>query len=151
MLPARDADGYDGPRLVGTIGIGGMGWSVYDGSGPAVTMKTWGQGPGGATALYRDSAGRIRRLSEWEALRTHSFPDEFAAFLKSQPDVTAEDVYRLCGNSIPVLMLRDVVDHIVTNIIRPQVLDKVKAATEAFCRSRDEAAAERNAAARSQS
>ena len=25
MLPVRDADGYDGPRLVGTIGIGGMG------------------------------------------------------------------------------------------------------------------------------
>ena len=150
MLPVRDAEGYDGPRLVGTIGIGGMGWSVYDGSGPAVTMKTWGQGPGGATALYRDSAGRIRRLSQWEALRTHSFPDEFAAFLKCQPDVTAEDVYRLCGNSIPVLMLRDVVDHIVTNIIRPQVLGKVKTATEAFCRARDEAAAERNAAARSQ-
>ena len=150
MLPERDAEGYDGPRLVGTIGIGGMGWSVYDGSGPAVTMKTWGQGPGGATALYRDSTGRIRRLSQWEALRTHSFPDEFAEFLQRQPDVTAEDVYRLCGNSIPVLMLRDVVDHIVTNIIRPQVLGKVKTATEAFCRARDKAAAARNAAARSQ-
>ena len=98
-------------------------------------MKTWGQGPaGGATALYRDSTGRIRWLSQWEALRTHSFPDEFAAFLQRQPDVAAEDVYRLCGNSIPVLMLRDVVDHIVTNIIRPQVLGKVKTATEAFCR-----------------
>ena len=54
MLPERGADGYGGPRLVGTIGIGGMGWSVYDGSGPAVTMKTWGQGPGWATALYSD-------------------------------------------------------------------------------------------------
>ena len=50
-LPTRDVDGYDGPRLVGTIGIGGMGWSVYDATGPAVTMKTWGQGPGGATAV----------------------------------------------------------------------------------------------------
>ena len=113
-------------------------------------MKTWGQGPGGATVLYRDATGRIRRLSQWEALRTHSFPDEFAEFLQRQPDVAAEDVYRLCGNSIPVLMLRDVVDHIVTNIIRPQVLDKVKTATEAFCRSRDKAAAARNAAANSQ-
>ena len=80
----------------------------------------------------------------------HSFPNEFAEFLQRQPDVTAEDVYRLCGNSIPVLMLRDVVDHIVTNIIRPQVLGKVKSATEAFCRAREEAAAARNAAARSQ-
>ena len=114
-------------------------------------MQTWGQGPGGATALYRDySTGRIRRLSQWEALRAHSFLDEFEEFLQRQPDVTAEYVYPLCGNSIPVLMLRDVVDHIVTNITRPQVLDKVTAATEAFCRARDEAAAARNAAARSQ-
>ena len=29
-LPARDTTDWDGPRLVGTIGIGGMGWSVYD-------------------------------------------------------------------------------------------------------------------------
>ena len=43
ILPERETDGYDGPRLVGTIGIGGMGWSVYDATGPAVTMKTWGQ------------------------------------------------------------------------------------------------------------
>ena len=62
-LSERDATGYDGPRLVGTIGIGGMGWSVYDENGPAVTQKTWGQGPGGATALYRDSDWRVRRLS----------------------------------------------------------------------------------------
>ena len=70
-------------------------------------------------------------------------------FLQSQPDVTAEDVHRLCGNSIPILVLRDAVDHIATNIIRPQVLAKVKTATEAFCRSRDKATAARNAAARS--
>ena len=55
-LSERDATGYDGPRLVGTIGIGGTGWSVHDENGPAVTQKTWGQGPGGATALYRDPA-----------------------------------------------------------------------------------------------
>ena len=36
-----------------------------------MTIKTWGQGPGGATALYRDSTGRIRRLSQWEVA-----PDE---------------------------------------------------------------------------
>ena len=62
-LNERDATGYDGPRLVGTIGSGGMGWSVYDENGHAVTQKTWGQGPGGATALYRDSDWRVRRLS----------------------------------------------------------------------------------------
>ena len=40
-LLARDTTDWDGPRLVGTIDIGGMGWSVYDAKGPAVMMKTW--------------------------------------------------------------------------------------------------------------
>jgi site-specific DNA-cytosine methylase len=147
ILPERETDGYDGPRLVGTIGIGGMGWSVYDATGPAVTMKTWGQGPGGATALYRDSEGHIRRLSPWEALRTHSFPTEFIEFLRAHPDVSDTDAYRLCGNSIPVLMLRDIVEHIVNNIIKPQVLADVAKATQAHCAARDAAAAARETAA----
>ena len=147
ILPERETDGYDGPRLVGTIGIGGMGWSVYDATGPAVTMKTWGQGPGGATALYRDAEGRIRRLSPWEALRTHSFPMEFIEFLRAHPDVSETDAYRLCGNSIPVLMLRDIVEHIVNNIIKPQVLADVAKATQAHCAARDAAAAARETAA----
>ena len=50
-LPTRDVDGYGGSRLVGTIGIGGMGWSVYDSMSPAVAVKAWGQGPGEATAV----------------------------------------------------------------------------------------------------
>ena len=134
-LNERDATGYDGPRLVGTIGIGGMGWSVYDENGPAVTQKTWGQGPGGATALYRDSDWRVRRLSPWEALRTHSFPAEASEWLKHTSEIDDDDrdgtVYRLCGNSIPVLTLRDAIEHIVTNIIKPQVLTECAAAAEA--------------------
>lgn len=105
-----------------------------------MTMKTWGQGPGGPTALYRDSSGRTRRLSPWEALRTHSFPDEAIEWLRTTPQITEErdeTVYRLCGNSIPIRMLANVVDHIVTHIIKPQVLTEVKAATEALCAARD--------------
>ena len=141
-LDERDATGYDGPRLVGTIGIGGMGWSVYDENGPAVTQKTWGQGPGGATALYRDSDWRVRRLSPWEALRTHSFPAEVSEWLKHTSEIEDDDrdgtAYRLCGNSIPVLTLRDVIEHIVTNIIKPQVLAKCAAAAEAHQAARSE-------------
>ena len=141
-LNERDATGYDGPRLVGTIGIGGMGWSVYDENGPAVTQKTWGQGPGGATALYRDSDWRVRRLSPWEALRTHSFPAEASEWLKHTSEIDDDDrdetVYRLCGNSIPVLTLRDVIEHIVTNIIKPQVLTECTAAAEAHRAARRE-------------
>ena len=140
-LNERDATGYDGPRLVGTIGIGGMGWSVYDENGPAVTQKTWGQGPGGATALYRDSDWRVRRLSPWEALRTHSFPAEASEWLKHTSEIDDdgdETVYRLCGNSIPVLTLRDVIEHIATNIIKPQVLTECAAAAEAHRAARRE-------------
>ena len=129
-LPMRDVDGYDGPRLVGTIGIGGMGWSVYDATGPAVTMKTWGQGPGGATAVYRDSAGRFRRLSPWEAMKTHSFPADFIAYLRDEVKLDWESAYRLCGNSIPIAMLSDVVRHIVTDVIKPQVVAAAAAANE---------------------
>ena len=121
-LPTRDVDGYDGPRLVGTIGIGGMGWSVYDATGPAVAMKTWGQGPGGATAVYKESAGRFRRLLPWEALRMHSFPADFIAYLRDEVEFDWESAYRLCGNSIPVAMLRGVVRHITTDAIKPQVV-----------------------------
>ena len=131
-LPERDNDGYDGPRLTGTIGVGGMGWSVYDSKGPAVTQKTWGQGPGGATALYLDSEGRVRRLSPWEALRTHSFPETFVDYLRETPLLGSdgereETVYRLCGNSIPINMLADVVAHAVA-LIKPQVKESVAAA-----------------------
>ena len=153
QLPERDPAGYDGPRLVGTIGLGGMGWSVYCAKGPAVTQKTWGQGPGGPTALYRDSSGRVRRLSPWEALRTHSFPDEAIEWLRTTPQITGdrdETVYRLCGNSIPIRMLANVVDHVVTNIIKPQVLADVKAATEMLraARSKTTRAPRRTAARR---
>ena len=109
-----------------------MGWSVYDATGPAVTQKTWGQGPGGATALYLDSEGRVRRLSPWEALRTHSFPETFVDYLRETPLLGGDGeregtVYRLCGNSIPINMLRDVVAHAVT-LIKPQVRRDIAAA-----------------------
>ena len=149
-LPARDTTDWDCPRLVGTIGIGGMGWSVYDAKGPAVTMKTWGQGPGGATALYLESQGRVRRLSPWEAMRTHSFPDDFISHLKDTAQISWEKAYRLCGNSIPVLTLRGVVEHLVTTVIKPQVLMQVAAATRSHCEARELAASEREEAARQQ-
>ena len=128
--PERETvDGYDGPRLWGTIGKGGMGWSIYDGrKGPGVTQKTWGQGPGGATALYWDGTS-VRRLSPWESMRTHSFPPGLITWLQQRRDVTWEDAYRLCGNSIPVGMLTDVVSHIVS-ILKPQVLDRAAEAMD---------------------
>ena len=127
--PIDEDPDYDGPRLWGTLGLGGMGWSIYDATtGPVVTQKTWGQGPGGATALYWDGS-RVRRLSPWEALRMHSFPETFISWLKRRRDVTWEDAYRLCGNSIPIGMLTDAISHIIS-IIKPQVLSTLAASRD---------------------
>ena len=110
---------YDGPKLLGGIGRGGMGWSLHDANGPGITSKTWGQGPAGSTGLYWDGA-RARRLSPWEALRTHSIPDHVISTLRESPLVDWEVAYRLCGNGIPVGMLSDVIKHVMS-LISPQV------------------------------
>ena len=84
----------------------------------------------------------MRRLSPWEALRTHSFPVEVPEGLNHTSEIEDDDrdgtVCRLCGNSIPVLALRDVIEHIVTNIIKPQVLTTCAAAAEAHRAARRE-------------
>ena len=134
----RDPDpDYDGPKLLGVIGVGGMGWSVYDADGPGVTQKTWGQGPGGATGLYWDGV-TVRRLSPWEALRLHSIPESVITCLRQLPDDVVDDTaaYRLCGNGIPVGMLSDVVSQILV-IIKPQVRSRISTAITAW-RSHDE-------------
>ena len=134
----RDPDpSYDGPKLLGVIGVGGMGWSVYDADGPGVTQKTWGQGPGGATGLYWDGV-TVRRLSPWEALRLHSIPESVITCLRQLPDDVVDDTaaYRLCGNGIPVGMLADVISQILA-IIKPQVRSRISAAIAAW-RSHDE-------------
>ena len=110
---------YDGPKLLGGIGRSGMGWSLHDANGPGITSKTWGQGPAGSTGLYWDGK-RARRLSPWEALRTHSIPDHVISMLRESPLVDWEVAYRLCGNGIPVGMLSDVVKHVMS-LISPQV------------------------------
>ena len=51
-----------------------------------MTIKTWGQGPGGATALYRDSTGRIRRLSQWEVA-----PDEANSQAAEEAELSDDD------------------------------------------------------------
>ena len=135
-LPERDHDpSYDGPRLVGVIGAGGMGWSIYDCNGPAVTQKTWGQGPGGATGLYWDGE-RVRRLSPWEAMRTHSIPEHVITCLRQMPHVVDPETtaYRLCGNGIPVGMLTDVISQILA-IVKPQVRSRIATAIAAWRRA----------------
>ena len=124
FLPARAVDEeYDGPRLIAYAKGGkGMGWSVYSSEGPAVTLKTWGQGPGGPTALYLHN-GQIRRLSPREALAAHSFSSKTMGVVESmlrEREISWSQIYRLAGNSIPVGMLNSVVRGVVS-IVDAQV------------------------------
>ena len=99
--------------------------------------------------LYLDSQGRVRRLSPWEAMKTHSFPDDFISYLRDTARISWEEAYRLCGNSIPVLTLRGVVEHLVTSVIKPQVMAEVSAAARSHREARELAAtSEREEAAR---
>ena len=108
----EDAD-YDGPILLGRIGEGGIGMHVYCASGPAITQKTWGEGHGQSTGLYRFPDGTVRRLSTWEAMRAHSFPPHVISKVHDLGlDTTA--LYRLVGNSIPVMTMRTLISHILS-------------------------------------
>ena len=83
-------------------------------------------------------------------MKTHSFPDEFISYLRDTAEISWEAAYQLCGNSIPVLTLGSVVEHLVTTVIKPQVLMQVASATRSHCEARELAASEREEAARQQ-
>ena len=82
-------------------------------------------------------------------MRTHSFPEDFS-HLRDTAQISWEATYRICGNSIPVLTLRGVVKHLVTTVIKPQVLTQIAAATRLHCEARELAASEREEAAQRQ-
>ena len=119
FVPARppSADVYDGLGLLARVdGLMKIGHQLYD-SSLAATIRTDGDGPGGATGLYR--FGSVdRRLSPREAARTHSIDeptiDAMYNFVNRNPHLDAEkELFRLIGNSIPVLTLDDVLAHLL--------------------------------------
>ena len=111
---------YDGPILLGVAGSGGIGHHVYDATGPVVTQKTWGQGPGAATGLYKFADGTIRRLSTTESLRAHSFPETLIEELGGM-GLGDDTIQRLAGNSIPVKTLQAVISHVVSLLDPAQI------------------------------
>ena len=105
-----DDRAYSGPILLGKIGEGGIGQHVYCASGPVITQKTWGEGAGEASGLYRFKDGVVRRLAPAEAMRAHSFPDPVISAACSFPP---EEQTKLVGNSIPVQSLRRLMAHLL--------------------------------------
>ena len=121
-LPPREIPpGYDGLRLVAKVdGSDRIGHHVYDPAGAASTIRTDGDGPGIATSLYWFD-GICRRLSWKEAARTHSIPEptihvmeQFVTSVVTDESQREKELLRFIGNSIPVLTLHDVVEHLLS-------------------------------------
>ena len=91
---------------------------------------------GGATGLYWDGE-TVKRLSPWEAMRTHSIPEHAITCLRQmQHAIGPGTMHRLCGNGIPVGMVSDVATQILS-IIKPQVRSRISTAIAAW-QSHDE-------------
>jgi len=90
--------GYDGPKVFGYTGDGGIGQRLYDIDGAACTIKSKPQSnPGSQTQVYYDTTcvpPVCRRLSvaEAAAVAGHDLPECLA---RLPPD----DAYRLLGNT----------------------------------------------------
>ena len=120
QAPARADTGevYDGLRLLARVdGSDRIGHQIYS-TDMAATIRTDGDGPGGATGLYL-VGDVIRRLTVREAARTHSIDettiDEMFRFLSENPFLDAEkESFRFVGNSIPVMTLDAVLSHILS-------------------------------------
>ena len=112
-----DDPSYDGPQLLGVIGQGGIGHHVYAPT-RAVTQKTWGEGPGGATGLYRFEDGTVRALSATESFRAHSFPDTILHAI--QHTISPTELQHLVGNSIPYRTMRAMMAHVLSLSQIPQ-------------------------------
>ena len=120
QAPARADSGevYDGLRLLARVdGSDRIGHQIYS-ADMAATIRTDGDGPGGATGLYL-IGDVIRRLTVREAARTHSIDetttDEMFRFLSENPFLDAEkESFRFVGNSIPVMTLDAVLSHILS-------------------------------------
>ena len=80
-------------------------------------------------------------LATWESraeARSIRPPETGAEATNAYNTALSVTVYRLCGNSIPVLALRGAIEHIATNIIKPQVLTTCAEAAEAHRAARRE-------------
>jgi site-specific DNA-cytosine methylase len=119
-LPRPDEEEYDGPILMGTVLGGGIGKHVYSAEGPAITQKTWGEGPGESTGLYYfPESGRVRKLSARESMRVQSFPSHMIE--RALSSYSEEECYRLAGNSIPVNTMREILKGILSGVDPKQV------------------------------
>ena len=116
LAPRSSTEGYDGLHLVGRYDASSeIGHHVYEISGPCPTLRTGGTGPGLGTGLFvdRPRGSHIFRLSPRECLRVQSFDGDIY-FQARKLGISDEAIYRLTGNTSPVMTLRSLISHLLS-------------------------------------
>lgn len=98
------------PIQIGIVNKGGQGERIYSPYGHAVTLSAYGGGVGAKTGLYLIN-GCVRRLSPRECARLQGFPEGF----EIHPNHS--QAYKQFGNSVSVLVLKQIVEEIIKCII----------------------------------
>jgi DNA (cytosine-5)-methyltransferase 1 len=97
------------PIQIGIINKGGQGERIYSVYGHAITLSAYGGGVASKTGAYLVD-GVIRKLSPRECARLQGFPDTFKI------PVSKSQAYRLFGNSIPIPVLKAVMNEILKSL-----------------------------------
>lgn len=99
------------PVRIGTINKGGQGERIYSPEGHSITLSAYGGGIAGKTGAYLIN-NKIRQLTERECLRVQGFPESFS-FPKH---MSKSQVYKMCGNSVSVPVIKKIYDCILSHI-----------------------------------
>jgi len=91
------------PIRVGTISKGGQGERIYSPEGHAITLSAYGGGIAGKTGAYLINR-KVRQLTKRECLRVQGFPENF----NFPDDISKGQVYKMCGNSVSVPVIRKI-------------------------------------------
>ena len=91
------------PIRVGTISKGGQGERIYSPEGHAITLSAYGGGIAGKTGAYLINR-KVRQLTKRECLRVQGFPENF----NFPDDISKRQVYKMCGNSVSVPVIRKI-------------------------------------------
>ncbi len=94
---------YLRPIRVGTISKGGQGERIYSPKGHSITLSAYGGGIAGKTGAYLIN-NKVRQLTPRECLRVQGFPENYSF----PPEITNSQIYKMCGNSVSVPVIKKI-------------------------------------------
>lgn len=110
---------HNRPIQIGIVNKGGQGERIYDINGHGITLSAYGGGVGAKTGLFLTKEG-IRRLTPRECARLQGFPDNFVI------DRNPNQAYKQFGNSVPVNVLREIVQNIFKKLYDHESVSRIR-------------------------